>query len=359
MTDKVYNKLAKVLNTLPNGFPSTESGVEIKLLRKIFTPWEAELFCDLRLTFETAEEIAGRTGRPFKGLDEMLSAMFEKGQIFMREKHGARLFRMAPWVIGIYEFQVDRMDREFCELNEEYAMFLGAHFAEFPPQIMQVIPIERKLPVRQEPEPYEFISNLIENGQTFVLNDCICKKEQGLLGKPCSKPIDVCLLIGPKNSGMSARFNSGRSISKGEAYQVMQRAEEAGLVHMTSNVQNGHWFICNCCGCCCAPLQGVKLGIPDVVNVKYNAVIDPGKCASCGTCRDERCQVAAIEEGADAYRVIAERCIGCGLCVSTCPNGAISLIRKEPDEITNPPVNEKAWRDERARRRGVDYSHYK
>ena len=79
MTDSVYKRLAKVLDTLPNGFPSTESGVEIKLLKKIFTPEQADLFCEMRLTFETVEEIAGRTGRPLEGLKEMLIGMSKCG----------------------------------------------------------------------------------------------------------------------------------------------------------------------------------------------------------------------------------------------------------------------------------------
>ena len=67
MSDDIYRKLAQVLDTLPNGFPTTESGVELQLLKKVFKPDEAELFCDLRLSFETAEQVAERTGRP---LDE-------------------------------------------------------------------------------------------------------------------------------------------------------------------------------------------------------------------------------------------------------------------------------------------------
>ena len=63
MSNDVYRKLAKVLDTLPNGFPATESGLEIKLLQKIFTPEEADLFCDLRLSLETPVQIAERTGR--------------------------------------------------------------------------------------------------------------------------------------------------------------------------------------------------------------------------------------------------------------------------------------------------------
>jgi electron transport complex protein RnfB len=81
MSDEIYKKLAKVLDTLPNGFPSTPSGVEIKLLKKIFTPEQADLFCSLRMTFETAGQIAERTGRPLPGLEVQLTAMAEAGQI--------------------------------------------------------------------------------------------------------------------------------------------------------------------------------------------------------------------------------------------------------------------------------------
>jgi hypothetical protein len=66
MDDDSYRKLAKVLDTLPNGFPATESGVEIRLLRRVFTPEQAELFCQMRLTFETVEQIAERTGGPWR-----------------------------------------------------------------------------------------------------------------------------------------------------------------------------------------------------------------------------------------------------------------------------------------------------
>ncbi len=78
MTEKAYHQLAKVLDTLPNGFPATQSGIEIKLLKKIFKPQDAELFCDLKLSFETADQIAQRTGRPLEGLEDRLTSMWRR-----------------------------------------------------------------------------------------------------------------------------------------------------------------------------------------------------------------------------------------------------------------------------------------
>ena len=81
MSTEIYKNLANILDTLPNGFPSTDSGVELDILEKIFTTDEAELFCDLRLTPETAEDISNRTDRPLEGLEEKLISMWERGEI--------------------------------------------------------------------------------------------------------------------------------------------------------------------------------------------------------------------------------------------------------------------------------------
>jgi Fe-S-cluster-containing hydrogenase component 2 len=44
--------------------------------------------------------------------------------------------------------------------------------------------------------------------------------------------------------------------------------------------------------------------------------------------------MGAIDASGDTAVLTPERCIGCGLCVSTCPIGAISLVRREsPPEV--------------------------
>jgi len=83
------------------GFPKTDSGVEIKLLKRIFRPEDAELFCDLRLEFETAQQISERTERPLEGLEEHLSDMRKQGQIFGVGFGGVKMFKMVPWAFGI------------------------------------------------------------------------------------------------------------------------------------------------------------------------------------------------------------------------------------------------------------------
>ena len=358
MTEDAYSRLAKVLDTLPNGFPATEDGLEIRLLKKIFEPEEAVLFCDLRLTFETAEQIAERTGRPIEGLSDTLTRMWKKGQLFGVNLGGVKIFKMVPWAFGIYEFQLPHMDRELAELCEAYGSVYGRQFFKNKPQLMQVIPIEEKIPSRHETLSYEKASSIIETGKDFQLNECICKKEQGLLDNPCEKPLEVCLAIAPV-PGVFKDTKVGRVITKEQAYEVLKKSESAGLVHLTWNVESGHFFICNCCGCCCGVLRSInELGITDAINSYYYAEIDPDACVSCGDCADERCQVNAIEEAEDAFRIIKEKCIGCGLCVTTCPSEAISLVRKQAEEIVPPPKDEAEWYKERGKKRGVDFSAY-
>jgi Fe-S-cluster-containing hydrogenase component 2 len=359
--EEVYRKLAKVLDTLPNGFPATESGAELKLLKKIFTPEQADLFCDMRLSFETAADVAKRTGRPLEGLEDKLRGMAADGQLFGFNFGGVWVFKMLPWVFGIYEFQNQRMDEEFVKLNEEFSPHFGRQFFSNTPQLMQVIPIEEQIEVKQEALAYEKVSTLIERSQSFWVQDCVCKKEKGLLGHPCDRPMEVCLALAPI-PGVFDKMKYGRVLTREEAYALLKKTEELGLVHLTANTQNDNIYICNCCGCCCGVLSGInKLGIPasTVINSHYYAQIEPEKCVSCGVCANERCQVKAIEEVDNIYSIVAERCIGCGLCITTCPGEAIRLVHKDADKRVAPPVNEKVWFEERGRLRGVDYSKFK
>jgi len=359
MNEDVYKRLARVLDTLPNGFPPTESGLELDILKKIFTPDEADLFCDLKLKLEPLETIAERTGRDKDILQEMLTSMSRRGEILGLDLGGTKLYRMVPWILGVYEYQLPRMDRELAELCEQYHNYFAPQFFGMKPHYMQVIPVEEEISPEQEALTYLQASEIIEKGKSFAVAECVCKKEKALLGKGCDKPREVCLGIAPLEGIMEQFPHWGTPISKQRAHELLKEAEDAGLVHLTLNSQQEHFFICNCCGCCCGVLRSInELGIFDSVNTWYYAQIDPELCIMCGVCKDERCQVFAIEQGEESYLVDLQRCIGCGLCVSTCPSGAISLVKKQDEQMDKTPVDEQDWFKQRGEQRGVEIDPY-
>ncbi|GAB4349773.1 MAG: 4Fe-4S binding protein [Candidatus Abyssubacteria bacterium] len=354
MTD-VYKRLAKRLDELPNGFPPTESGVELKILEKIFTPEEAEMALKMRPIPETVETVAERLGIPVAEMQKILDKMVEKGQIGSFKMFGQQMYMLFPFVIGIYEFQLNRMDKEMTELFEEYAPLLVKTVGAFEPAPARVVPVSTQIKADLHVHRYEDMRRMIEEAKSFDLMECICKKERALEGHPCKYTTQVCLAFSAEENAFE-RYPKGKSISREEALKVMEKAEEEGLVHCTYNVEEGQVFVCNCCPCCCGILRGIKEFNAPYVLAKSNfvAVIDQDTCAACGVCADERCPMNAIVEEDGAYRVLAERCIGCGVCAPTCPTESITLVRKPESEQDQPPSNLMEWNLKRAQSRGIE-----
>jgi len=358
MDSAVFERLAATLDSLPNGFPRSQSGIELQLLRKIFSPDEAELFCDLRLARETVEEIAIRTGRPLEGLAEKLDAMWWKGQIERHGKDGDIRYNLVPWILGIYEYQLRSMDEEMARLHVKYIKSVGPYFLAKKPQMMQVVPVEREVSPANRALPFAQVSAILEKSRSFAVNQCICKKQMRLIGKGCDRPQEVCMVLSETEGYFDHHPMGGRVISREEAYDIVRVAEENALVHMTGNVRDGHVFLCNCCGCCCLQLIAARFGVKETVNSHYYAVIDQSLCTGCGTCSDSRCQVAAIELLDGARKVVRDKCIGCGLCASTCPSEAIRIVRKDDAEITPPPEDDMDWYRRKAAEQGIDISRF-
>lgn len=352
MSDTIYHQLQELLDTIPNGFPKSEDGIEIEILKRIFTPEEAEIATKLTLKYETPDAIAERTGMDKDYLSEKLSEMQKRGEIFGVTIGDTSIYRLMPFVLGVFEFQLYRMDKELAELIEKYMKnAFGKEFFSQSPQFAKVIPIETEIPSQSVIEPYESITEIINSAKSWAVAECVCKKEHALLDKKCSKPTEVCLGLAPIENYFDNHF-WGRAISKEEAIKVLNTAEEEGLVHMTSNIRQGHIFICNCCSCCCGLLSGINvLGIKDAVATSnYVAVVDDDKCGACEICV-ERCQVHAIT--VDSSAVIDEKCIGCGLCVTTCPDEAITLECRDENKMQDIPIDEKEWWDRRATDRNI------
>jgi Pyruvate/2-oxoacid:ferredoxin oxidoreductase delta subunit len=268
---------------------------------------------------------------------------------------GQRMYMLFPFIVGIYEFQLNRMDKKLAGLFEEYAPELIRTVGNFEPALGRVIPVSTEIDAELQVHRYEDVTRMIEEAKSFQLMECICRKEQALQGNPCKNKLETCLTFS-QEEGAFDRFARGKIISKEQALKVMSDAEEEGLVHFSYNVQDGQPFVCNCCSCCCAGLRGVKeFNAPYMVaKSHFVASIDPDTCTACGDCATERCPMDAIVEEDLAYRVLTEHCIGCGVCTTTCPAESIKLVRKPESEHDTPPANLMEWFQERAVSRGIE-----
>lgn len=349
MDDHAYDDLAEALDRLPNGFPRTGSRVEIAILKRIFSPDEAFLAGRLLGEPEPADEIAGRAGLPAEATRHQLIGMVRRGLVWMEKRSGEACFRLAPFIVGIYEAQAELMDHDLAHLVEEYLRGGGAAGIMKPqPALHRVMPTGGSVP-SEWILPYDDAREVMAAATTFSARDCICRLQQDKLGDGCGFPMSVCLSF-----SSSDRPPRPGDISREEALSLLEQSEEVGLVHTVSNVIEGVGYVCNCCGCCCGILRGItEFGIENsVARANYYAVIDPDLCAGCGTCID-RCQVEAIIEEDGFSVVVRERCIGCGLCVTGCPDGVAQLVRKLEAEIVHPPADFATWERERLRQRGL------
>lgn len=348
MNGDVYDRLADALDRLPNGFPRTASGVEIRVLQKMFTADEAALACQLTGIFETIAEIAERVGLSTRETAQQLKNLAERGMVWNVMQAGRAYFRLAPFIVGVYEAQVNVIDHELAHLIEDYFNEGGQGIMAFQPALHRVVPAQKSIK-SEWILPYDDVRSILLSAKAFSVQDCICRRQQNLLGHPCEFPLTYCLSF-----SQNERAARPGDISQSEALAILDKAEEIGLVHTVANVVEGVFYICNCCGCCCGILRGItEFGIENsVAFANYFAVIDADLCVRCGICSG-RCQVKAITEVGGVSVVDRKRCIGCGLCVTGCPNEAARLERKPDAETVHPPVDYGAWEEERLRHRGL------
>jgi NAD-dependent dihydropyrimidine dehydrogenase PreA subunit len=333
---EVYDKLADHLDRLPEGYPRTSTGLEIRILRRLFTPEEAALAQLLTLNPEPPTAVAVRNGLDQNDTGRRLEDMARKGLIFRIRKGPDVLYMAAPFIIGIWEFHVNDLNPDLIKDVREYMPHFFSQSTQVRNPQLRTIPIRRALPSEQAIMAYEEARRIVAEQKKVVVAPCICRREHRMMGKGCEKPLETCLVFGP-GAHYYEENGLGRLIEQSEALEILDQAEKAGLVLQPSNTQKVS-NICTCCGCCCQILINLKK-LPEPAKhaaSNYFATIDPELCVGCGTCLD-RCQMEAVEMDGDSATVLRKRCIGCGLCVTTCPEEAIRLQEKPEAEKSSPP----------------------
>jgi NAD-dependent dihydropyrimidine dehydrogenase PreA subunit len=340
MKADIYERLARHLDDLPGGYPRTKSGVELRILRRLFTPEEAELATKVALIPQEAEVIARKADLSSEAAVARLDELSKKRLIYRLESPPGTIKYMAiQYVIGIWEFHVNDLSPEFIRDMEEYlpTLFNFETWKKAPQ--LRTVPVGRSIPVAIEILPHENAEAMVRQQTKWLVAPCICRRERKMVGEGCTRQEEACLIFG-RGADYYERNGIGRKISLEEALAILRRADEEGLVLQPSNSKKIA-SICCCCGCCCGVLRTVKRHPrpASIVSTPFLAAVDPETCSGCGTCVT-RCQMDAVHLVDEKSVIDRERCIGCGLCISTCPTESLRLSRKPARQLPEVPENQ-------------------
>src|SRR4030066_258031 len=223
-SEQVYRDLQRHLDRLPSGFPEVESGLDIKLLKRFFTPEEAGIAVQLSMKPEPLQRIPGRMKNRAISTDELrqiLDLMMRKGTILtIEEGYPEMHYCNAEFTAGgIYNFQVDRLSKE---LLDDYRQYQEERRSKARPGAgggfpLRTVPVAESIPLPEKYRvgDYDDVRKLVENarGRIAVAN-CICRQTTEVLGGKCAKTdlLEACLLIGPDHAKRHVEMGIGRYI---------------------------------------------------------------------------------------------------------------------------------------------------
>jgi len=338
---QIYRDLQKYLDRMPGGFAATESDMDIRVLKHLFTPEEARVAMQLSMKPEPIKRIYSRvqeSGMTLEELQQVLDTMVRKGTAVPKvEGYDEKHYKGGGFTAGgIFSVQVGRLTRDLIDDHQKYQQEIrGAQKAGtrmIPP--LRTIPVEKSIPVPEKyhVSDYDSVRKLVENAPgPIAVADCICRQITEILGGHCTKTdlMETCLIVGPDHARHYVDMGIGRFISKEETLDILDKVQEAGLILQPENSLKPE-AICVCCGDCCAMLKMVK-NYPrpaDLYLSNYYSAVDPELCTGCQECI-EKCQLEALVMVDSVAEVNLDRCIGCGNCVVICPSDAIQLKQKE------------------------------
>ncbi len=351
------------LNKYPVGLPDSDKLREILCL--LFDDQEAYIASRFPLEEATLEELVQATKIPAAELLPQLEKMADKGLVMDLPYGGESYYLLVPGLIGFFEFsfmkhrgdlpreKLARLMQEYMHENPRDGGMAGEFFDSKIP-LTRALVHEDRIPVSSEITSYENARQIIEQADFGAVGFCYCRHKKEHLNQPCSKGVpmeDTCISLG-SGARFLVRRGFARQQSKAQLLEILQKARELGLTHVTDNIRQKPSFICNCCSCCCELMAGVKMGFTDgIAKAPFTLEIDSERCNNCGLCV-KACNVAALLTDQDKPIVLLQEkvCLGCGACLSSCNRQALSLV-KRPESYT-PPKNRREMMKQRLLERG-------
>ena len=284
---------------------------EYRILAPIVDDDMCRVMMHMRLeTNRTVEDIAKRCHESEAFVQEQIDKLIIAGIVRSRKVGSLDCYYYPIWVPGIIEGILT--NKEQCERYpdigycfEEYARrrpemvapaFNSGKLGMF---MMRVMPVMSAIENNTKTASYDEIATLIENATAISVGPCSCRRSRRLMGEGCGHlEEDMCMYLND-NAINYSKTGAHRLITKEEAYEVLRRAEDNGLVHEINQTPGFEESsaICNCCGCSCYALRIAEMfRSKNAIRSNYVARVDKEKCVACGQCV-ENCQTNAVRLG--------------------------------------------------------------
>ena len=314
----------------------------VALVEHMFTEEEADVARHVRpWRPKTATSIAKAAGRPLAEVKRILHVLAHEKYVFISLGKGDReRFVMLPVVPGTFEHVLIRKSadsvtpwhRRFAELFEAlYLTRFTNDYSRKPVNAVRYLPVGEVIDALPMALPSERLEDIMDHYHDFAIGVCQCRLTKELLDEGCGRMLETCTVMGDFAPRLVEEGRM-RQASKKDVLEVKAAAEKEGLVTWMLNDKSAKFFrcSCSCCGCCCDALRQIsEFNAPGfIAPPHFLPVIDTGSCDYCGKCA-KVCTMGAMEvagEGEDKRHVHkTERCVGCGLCVVSCPKDALSM----------------------------------
>ena len=291
----------------------TYNDPEYRILAPIVDDDMCKVMMHMKLdTPRTTEEIAKRCKESVEWTAKQLDKLNEAGVCrTMEGMNGTKAGWYYPiWVPGIMEGILS--NNEQCERYPDLAAcfeeYTRRRVAMLAPVLqngkqgmmfMRVMPVMSAIENNSKTASYDEVRTLVEKAFAISVGPCSCRRSRRLIGEGCGHlEEDMCMYLND-NAINYSRLGSHRLITKEEAYEILKRAEDNGLVHEINQTPGFEdtTAICNCCGCSCYALRIANMfRSAKSIQSNFLAKVDKNKCVACGQCV-ENCQTNALKLG--------------------------------------------------------------
>lgn len=281
-----------------------------------------------------------------EGMQKALKRLIPKGLVDKFQKDGNWGYERAPIIVVLEMTVREKEDSSFRKITAEVMNDLIEGAAETIPTrtpYYRVLPVEPTIKseskstvievnaVIPDPRailPIDVISEMLKKVELIALSKCYCRSSKQIVDDGCDHPLETCFYF-DRLAQMKLQTDYAREVSYEEAMQILYDCETHGLIHNVSNCEGKIETLCNCCECSCGVLKAWNRGMRNTVAPsRFIASINMEKCTLKQDCI-QACPVEALTIQDEMLLVDEKKCLGCGLCVTACPEGALQMVMRE------------------------------